>query len=487
MLLQLALLSSLPLLADVRLPSVFSNGMVLQRDRPTALWGRADEGEPISVTFREQQYQTAADALGRWQIALKPGAAGGPFLLQIAGRNTMTLSDVLVGEVWLASGQSNMGMAVRSCNNAEEEISKSANTRIRFFRVPNTSAPVPASDVKGEWSEASPTTTGGYSAAAYFFARHLNQKLGVPVAILQSAWGGTPAEAWVRGSALAADPALSHVSHYWAEVIEAYPDALLQHKRAVTDWETKGKNGARPQDPRGPGHQHSPSVLWNGMIHPLVPYGIRGAIWYQGETNASVVRAAYYQRLMATLITDWRRAFGQGDFPFLYVQLANYARPGTNDGWPLLREAQLRTLDVVNTGMAVAIDIGEAQDIHPKNKQDVGLRLAMLGRAIAYGEKLVHQGPLYRQALRDGSAMRVWFDHAPNGLSSKGPLDGFEIAGTNGKFVPATDVRIDGASVLVANPEVKSPLQVRYGWADDPKATLTNAEGLPASPFRTRN
>ena len=487
MFLRLALLSALPLLADVRLPSVFNTGMVLQRDRPNAVWGRADADESITVTFREQQYQTTADSLGRWQIALKPTAAGGPFTLQIAAKNTISLSDVLVGEVWLASGQSNMGMAVRACNNADQEIASSANSQIRFFKVPNTSAPTPAFDVKGEWSEASTMTTGGYSAAAYYFAKHLNEKLKVPVAILQSAWGGTPAEAWVRGSALAADPALSHVNHYWAEVLDAYPDALLQHNRAVAQWDAKGKSGPRPAEPRGPGHQHSPSVLWNGMIHPLVPYGIRGAIWYQGETNASVARAAYYQRLMATLITDWRHAFGQGDFPFLYVQLANYARPGTNDGWPLLREAQLKTLEVVNTGMAVAIDIGEAQDIHPKNKQDIGLRLAMQALAIAYGEKFVHQGPMYRQAAREGSTMRVWFDDAPNGLASKGALEGFEIAGANGKFVPATEVKIDGQSVVVSNPAVHAPTQVRYGWADDPKATLTNVEGLPASPFRTRN
>jgi sialate O-acetylesterase len=483
MFLRLALLT-LPLVADVRLPAVFSTGMVLQRDHPNAIWGRADEGESVTVTFRDRQYRTTADALGRWQIALNPTGAGGPFTLQVAGKNTIVLNDVLVGEVWLASGQSNMGMAVRACNNAEQEIAASANPQIRFFKVPNTSAPTPAFDVKGEWSEASPKSTGGYSAAAYYFARHLNEKLKVPVAILQSAWGGTPAEAWLRASALAADPGLLHVHQHWAEVLEAYPNASLQHNRAVAQWEANGKKGARPAEPRGPGHQHNPSVLWNGMIHPLVPYGIRGAIWYQGEANASVARAAYYQRLMTALITDWRRAFGQGDFPFLYVQLANYARPGTNDGWPMLREAQLKTLDLVNTGMAVAIDIGEAQDIHPKNKQDVGLRLALQARAIAYGEKLVHQGPMYKQLTREGASIRVWFD---SWLSSKGPLEGFEIAGANGKFAAATEIRIDGQSVVLSNPEIKEPVQVRYGWADDPKATLTNVEGLPASPFRTRN
>jgi sialate O-acetylesterase len=222
------------------------------------------------------------------------------------------------------------------------------------------------------------------------------------------------------------------------------------------------------------------------MIAPLVPYAIQGVIWYQGETNATLARAPHYNRLFSTLIADWRSAFGQGDFPFLFVQLANYARPGTNDGWPLLREAQLKTLGVLNTGMAVTIDIGESQDIHPKNKQDVGLRLALPARALAYGERLVYSGPIYRQAAREGANMRLWFDHAPNGLAARGgALQGFELAGADGKFAPA-EARIDGQTVVVSSPDVKAPVQARYAWADDPKATLTNAEGIPASPFRTR-
>jgi len=480
------LLCALPLAADVRLPSVFADGMVLQRDRPCPVWGHADAGELVTVTFRDQQIQTAADALGRWQVTLRPTPAGGPFTLEIAGRNTIKIADVLTGEVWLASGQSNMGWAVRQSNNAEQEIAASANPQIRFFKVENTVAAAPADDVKGVWSAASPTTTGAYSAVGYFFARQLHDKLKVPVAILQSAWGGTPAESWVRASALSADPALMPVYSYWAGVIESYPENLARYIRAVAQWEASGKQGARPNPPAGPGHQHTPSGLWNGMIAPLVPYAIKGAIWYQGETNATVARAPHYNRLFSTLITDWRSAFGQGDFPFLFVQLANYARPGTNDGWPLLREAQLKTLGLLNTGMAVTIDIGESQDIHPKNKQDVGLRLALPARALAYGEKLVYSGPIYRQSAREGANMRLWFDHAPNGLAARGgALQGFELAGADGKFAPA-EARIDGQTVVVSSPDVKYPVQARYAWADDPKATLTNVEGIPASPFRTR-
>ncbi|MDX2150205.1 MAG: sialate O-acetylesterase [Bryobacteraceae bacterium] len=481
-----ALACALPLAADVRLPSLFADGMVLQRDRPCPIWGRADAGELVTVTFDGQQHQVMPDAIGRWQVTLRARPAGGPFTIEIAGKNTIRISDVLVGEVWLASGQSNMGWQVRQSNNAEQEIAASANPRIRFFKVDNTVAAAPAWDVKGAWSAASPETTGAYSAVGYFFARHLHQKLNVPVAILQSAWGGTPAESWVRASALAADPALLPVHSYWARVIEDYPEAMLRHSARVAEWEAKGSQGPRPGQPAGPGHPHTPSVLWNGMIAPLVPYAIQGAIWYQGETNASVTRAPHYHRLFSTLITDWRRAFGQGDFPFLFVQLANYARPGTNDGWPLLREAQLKTLGVTNTGMAVTIDIGESQDIHPKNKQDVGHRLALAARALAYGEKLVYSGPLYRQAAREGNEMRLWFHHTGAGLAARGgALQGFEIAGADGKFVPAA-ARIDGHSVRVSSAEVKVPEQVRYGWADDPAATLTNSEGLPASPFRTR-
>lgn len=483
----LVLLGAIPLFAEVRVPSIFADGMVLQRDRPCPIWGRADPGEAITITFRDEKIQTVADSLGRWRATLRPTPAGGPYTIEIAGRNTLRISDVLAGEVWLASGQSNMGWTVRQSNNAEQEIASSANPQIRLFKVENTVAAAPADDVKAAWSAASPATTGAYSAVGYFFARHLHEKLKVPVAILQSAWGGTPAESWVRASALSADPALMPVYSYWAGVLEAYPENALRHANALAKWEAAGRQGARPNPPAGPGHQHTPSSLWNGMIAPLVPYAIQGAIWYQGETNATLARAPHYNRLFSTLITDWRKAFGQGDFPFLFVQLANYARPGTNDGWPLLREAQLETLGVRNTGMAVTIDIGESQDIHPKNKQDVGLRLALPARVLAYGEKLVYSGPVFRQAAVEGAQMRLWFEHTGGGLAAKGgSLEGFEVAGADGKFAPA-QARIERDTVVVSSPGVSSPVQARYGWADDPKATLANSEGLPAPPFRTRD
>jgi sialate O-acetylesterase len=309
----------------------------------------------------------------------------------------------------------------------------------------------------------------------------------VPVAILQSAWGGTPAESWVRASALSADPALMPVYSYWAGVIESYPDNAVRHARAVAQWEANGKQGARPNPPAGPGHPHTPSGLWNGMIAPLVPYAIQGAIWYQGETNATIARAPHYHRLFSTLITDWRRAFGQGDFPFLFVQLANYARPGTNDGWPLLREAQLKTLGVLNTGMAVTIDIGEPQDIHPKNKQDVGKRLALWALAKNYGKGwAVHSGPLYKGMKVDGDKVRISFDHVGGGLVSRDgkPLTWFTVAGEDKNFVEAK-AEIDGAAVVVSSDKVTKPVAVRFGWHQEAEPNLSNVEGLPASPFRT--
>ncbi|MFZ4986761.1 MAG: sialate O-acetylesterase [Blastocatellia bacterium] len=472
-------------LAEVRLSSIFANGMVLQRDRPVKIWGKANVGEAVTVRFRGEELKTVADALGRWEVFLKPGSAGGPFELNIQGNNSISLADVLVGEVWLASGQSNMEWRVSASNDAEKEIAAANYPQIRFYKVEHVVADAPQEDVKAAWQAVTPQTIGALSAVGYFFARHLHQQLKVPVAILQAPWGGTPVESWISPSALAADPALLPAYSYWGRILENHPAAMIRYEQAVAKWEADGKKGARPGIPAGPGHPHAPSTLWNGMIAPLVSYGIAGAIWYQGETNGSKERAPVYHRLFSAMITDWRRAWGRGDFPFLFVQLANYGKVAGVSGWPELREAQLQTLRLNNTAMAVTIDIGDSGDIHPKNKQDVGLRLALPARALAYGEKLVHSGPIFRQQTIETSALRLFFDHVGGGLVARGgELKGFEIAGADGKFVAAT-ARIDGATVVVSSPEVALPTQARYGWADDPVTTLTNREGLPASPFRT--
>lgn len=481
-----ALAITLSALADVTLPSFFSEGMVLQRDRPCPVWGRASVGEAVTVTFRGQTVRTTADALGRWRVALAPTAAGAPFELTVAGAaNTVAIQNVAVGEVWVASGQSNMGFAVARGNDAAKEIAASTYPQIRFFHVAKTVSETPLEDAKGEWKASMPATAGDFSAVAYFFARNLHEKLGVPIGILQTEWGGTPAEAWTSPSALAADPALRQVFVDWAEVLEQYPNAMARYELAMKEFEA-GKRKSRPGQPNGPNYPHMPSGLYNAMISPLVPYAIRGAIWYQGENNAHRGRAELYRRLFPAMITDWRNAWKQGDFPFLFVQLANFAKVPEAGEWPELREAQRETLSLANTGMAVTVDVGDPQDIHPTNKQDVGLRLALAARGIVYGEKVVYAGPLFRQTVRDGSSMRVYFDHTGGGLKLRGAaLNGFEVAGAEGKWI-AADARVDGETVVASAPGVREPVRVRYAWANDPPASLFNAEGLPASPFQSK-
>ena len=470
--------------ADVRLPNLISSGMMLQRDVPARIWGQADPGEEVTVRFRDQSAAAKADELGRWSVHLKPSAAGGPFEMRIQGRNSIVLNDVLVGDVWVASGQSNMEWEVERSRDAAKEIAAANYPRIRFFRVAHKVSDVPLDEVTTPgWKAVTPETIAPSSAVAYYFARHLHGKLNVPVGIIQAAWGGTPADAWTSYSALAADPGLMPVFTEWSKAITAFPAASARHAKAVKDWEANGKQGNRPAVPQGPGHQWQPAGLYNGMIAPLVPYAIRGVIWYQGESNAGAARAPVYHRLFSTMIRDWRQAWGQGDFPFLFVQLANYGKTGPGSQWPELREAQLQTLALRNTGMAVTVDIGDPADIHPTNKQDVGLRLALAARAIAYGEKLEYSGPIFRNVTREGRALRVWFDHAESGLKTQGgDLQSVEVQGPDG-WVPAA-ARVEGSTLVVSSPEVEEPRAVRYAWADAPDARLYNGEGLPASPFR---
>ncbi len=472
-------------LADVTLPAFFSEGMVLQRQRPCPIWGHATPGETVTATFRGQTVSTQADELGRWRLSLAPTSAGAPYQLRVAGaNNAITIENVAVGDVWVASGQSNMGWTLANSNDAEKEIAASTFPNIRFFKVANAVSEIPLDDVTGEWKPSMPETSGPFSGVAYFFARHLHQKTRVPIGILQTAWGGTPAESWISARSLAADPALLQVYADWANVLERYPESAAMHEIAMKEF-AAGKRPARPNPPPGPNHQHMPSGLYNAMIAPLVPYAIRGAIWYQGENNASRARAELYRSLFPAMINDWRKAWKQGDFPFLFVQLANYAEVPATAEWPELRDAQRETLALANTGMAVTIDVGNSDNIHPKNKQDVGLRLALAARAIADGESIVYSGPLFRQALGEGRAMRVYFDHVGGGLTAKGgSLKGFEVAGADGHF-EAAQATIDGETVVVSAPGVARPMRVRYAWANDPPASLFNTEGLPASPFQS--
>jgi len=489
------------LTADVKLPAIISDHMVLQRGKPVRIFGTAEPGESVTVQFRGQTATGIAEPDGRWQVWLRPLEAGAAAEMTIAGRNTLTVRDVLVGEVWVGSGQSNMQWTVKASNNPEEEARNANYPQIRLFRVPLKTMDTPQWDVEAKWEVCSPETVPQFSAVLYFFGRSLHRKLNVPFGLIQSAYGGTPAQAWTSKEALAADPALTPILGEWTKVLDAYPEAFARYQKAVAEWDAAAKaaraSGAalprRPPIPAGPGHAHTPSGLFNAMIHPILPFTIQGVIWYQGESNANRVQAPLYRRLFETMIQDWRRRWGQGDFPFLWVQLANFAKAASPSDWVLVQEAQSQALELRGTAQAVINDIGDPVDIHPKNKQDVGERLALAARHLAYKERLVYSGPRYRQATVEhattgdrGVKMRVWFDSTAGELKARGggPLKGFELAGSDRVFHPA-EARVDGATVVVSSPSVAQPVAVRYAWNSNPDCNLINAEGLPASAFRS--
>jgi sialate O-acetylesterase len=325
----------------------------------------------------------------------------------------------------------------------------------------------------------SPETVREFSAALFFFGRQMQLDLGVPMGLIHSSWGGTPIASWISGPSLTANPRLQPFLTYWQNLVLQYPRNAARHALALKTWEAGGSQGPRPGAPLGPGHAHEPTTLYNGMIAPLVKFTIKGALWYQGETEAGRSQGDIYGEAMMTLVQDWRRAFGQGDFPFYWVQLANYGNASKNGHWMRVQEGQVRATALRNTGVAVINDIGDHASIHPTNKQEVGRRLALLAQGRG-------ASPLYRQFTREGQSFRIWFDNAGLALKTRdgGPVAGFQIAGADGTYVPAT-ARIDGASVVVSSQDVENPQSVRYAWDYDPAANLVNAQGLPASLFRT--
>lgn len=488
------LLFPLCVFADVRLPHILSNSMVVQRNLPVHVWGMAGPAEEVAVSFRGETKSTAADALGRWSVYLRPGEAGGPFELTVVGRNRITLRDILAGDVWIASGQSNMEWPVGWSADPERERAAANLPNVRLARTMHRVSDYPLDGWIGQqWASCSPASVEHFSAVAYHFGRNLHERLKVPIGLIQTAWGGTPIEAWTSMRGLSSEPALMPVFQEWARMTETHATALLRHPQVLADWKlaaarAKAEGLQAPEQPalrRGPGGPWQPAGLFNAMIAPLTEFAIRGVIWYQGEANTATERAPWYRHALPALIRDWRRAWGIGDFPFLFVQLANYdAAPDSM--WPEVREAQRESLSVTNTGMAVTIDIGEPGDIHPRNKRDVGRRLALVARAMVYGDSITYSGPLMRQVTVEGAAARIWFDHVGSGLVARdtnGTLHGFEVRSREGRYLPA-EARIDGRTVLISSPEVPVPARVRYSWADNPKGNLFNAEGLPASPFR---
>ncbi|MCB0842122.1 MAG: 9-O-acetylesterase [Bacteroidetes bacterium] len=629
-------LLALPSQAQIKLPQIIGNHMVVQRHQTVPIWGWAKKREKITVSFLHHTLTTRADRDGKWRVDLPEMNEGGPYEMLIYGKeDRIKLTDVMIGEVWICSGQSNMEWSVAASNDAEKEIRQANYPYIRLFDVPHKVAFSPQEDIEaGEWKECTPESIGAFSAVGYFFGRELHQKLDVPIGLISTNWGGTNIETWTSGKAITQvegfENSIDHLSQERMEAMEreqkAKFDALLtgvdgtegglvDGKALWADlslddaswkemnlpalWENAGLKGldgvvwfrreiivsgliaqtggelhlgpiddsditwvngvkvgethnqynedriytipanvlrpgrnvitVRVEDYQGGGGiwgkkdqlklvsgpssipldgtwkyrispvdlklqlaplgpNDAPTLLFNGMLNPIIPYAMQGAIWYQGESNAS--RAYQYQTLFPTMIQDWRNHWNR-DFPFLFVQLANFMEakdmPGESE-WAELREAQLKTLNLHNTGMAVAIDIGVANDIHPRNKQDVGLRLALSAQKIAYGKDVVHSGPFYKSMYKTGGRIILEFENVGSGLMAKdkyGYLRGFSIAGDDKKFVWAKAIIEDG-KIMVWSEEVPNPVAVRYAWADNPEdANLYNQEGLPASPFRT--
>ena len=491
--LAVAVLIASAALADVKLPALVGDNMVLQQGKPLTIWGWADPQEKVTVTFCGQTASSVADAGGKWCVKLQPLKCGGPFEMTLAGKNSITLKNVLIGEVWICSGQSNMQFTVNSVRNSQQEIADANHPNIHLFQVPRVTAQAPVADIKAQWQVCSPQTVGNFSAVGYLFGRDLNKALNVPVGLIDTSWGGTPAEAWTTTESIKADPEYTQLLANWDKTIAGYPAAMEKYKADIEKWKqdtaaARAAGKPLPQQPRGPQGADSPNRpgnLYNGMIAPLVNYAVAGAIWYQGESNAG--RAYQYRKLLPLMVADWRKAWGDC-FPFYIVQLANFmARKWqpAESAWAELREAQSMTAAMPNNGQAVIIDVGEATDIHPKDKQTVGYRLSLIALANVYGQNIEYSGPQYAGMLIEGNKIRLHFTHAV-GMCAKDSkfLAGFQIAGADKKWYRAS-AHIQNGTVLVHSRNVQCPVAVRYAWADNPRCNLYNAAGLPASPFRT--
>lgn len=444
--------------AQIELPSVISDNMVLQQQFEAPIWGWANPGEKISVTasWDQKEVKATADANGKWMVTLKTPQAGGVHTITI---NEIVLKNILIGEVWICSGQSNMWWPLSQTMNAETEIAAANYPEIRLYYAAREFADEPKKNCYGKWTDCNPQTAASFSAVAYFFGRELHQELGVPIGLIHTSWGGTPAEAWTRKEVLQSDPELSiYLKRFEEKVAAAEP-------------------GIVPRD------QRSPSSLYNAMIAPLIPFGIKGTIWYQGESNTR--EAKLYETLFPAMIENWRDDWRQGDFPFYFVQIApyNYDIPVI---CAMLRDSQRKSLSVPNAGMAVTLDIGNPDDIHPRNKQDVGKRLALWALAKDYaGENIVYSGPLYKSMKIEKNKIRLFFDHVGKGLMAKGDeLTHFEIAGADRQFFPAR-AKIDGKTVVVSSNPVKKPVAVRFAFQNTNEPNFFNKAGLPASSFRT--
>ncbi len=493
--------------ADVKLPSIFGNNMVLQRDIPAPIWGWAKPDEEVSIALVRHdgaviyKETKVTDQNGDWKFLLPATPVGGPYRISVVGSdtikvtNTIEFTNILFGDVWVCSGQSNMGWTVNASKNSQEEIAAADYPNIRLFGIPNISSGLPKLDVNAEWRPTTPDSVRHFSAVAYYFGRHLYKELVVPIGLIDTSWGGTRIEPWTSPEGFKSVPALSSISDELADIDKNYRMQLPEKIKEIEEWiaetqsalESGGVILQMPENihPLTP-HQR-PTALYNSMVHPFVPFAIRGALWYQGESNMR--EGMVYHEKMKALINGWREVWGQGDFPFYFVQLAPWGGYDRDDPThlPKFWEAQTATLAVPNTGMVVTTDIGNIKDIHPRNKQDVGLRLALWALAKNYGkEGLVYSGPLYKSMQVEDNAIRISFDHVGSGLVSRDgeSLTWFQIAGEDQQFVEA-EATIDGDTVVVSSDSVESPVAVRFGWNQIAEPNLMNKEGLPTSPFRT--
>lgn len=489
--------------AEIRLPRMISDHSVLQRQVPIHIWGWSSPNEHLTVTIHEQSRSTTANDYGEWSAWLQPEQAGGPYTLNVKGSapgsEPLSIFDILIGDVWVASGQSNMEMPLRGfpgsavLKNADQEIAAADQPQIRLLRVEHNTSDVPVNDITSSWTLCTPQTAAEFSAVAYFFGREISHREKVPIGLIDSTWGGTPIESWMSLDALGANaqfmPAFASRARF------ADQQSRLEQVIAAEKREDAAALAAHLPVPKHPWHpsQQSwlPAALYNGMIAPLTPYSIKGFLWYQGETNSAPERSPLYAALFPAMIADWRNQWTQGNLPFLYVQISSFHSDGEN--WGEIRDAQRRTLAVTNTAMTVSIDVGDPTNVHPSDKQTVGARLALAAHGMVYHDGADYSGPTFRQTTTEPGGMRVWFDNASGGLRSDGAPPGstvtpatfesaFELAGDDHHFISAHAV-IDGETVLVTSPALRNPRYVRYAWANESIGGLYNRHGLPASTF----
>ncbi len=493
-------LPCISLRAQVRLPHALSDHMVLQRDAPMHIWGWAKPGDTVHVSLEQEAPGKPAhpftatgitDELGQWSVYLPSQPAGGPYHLTVQGSaSTVTLHDVMLGDLWIASGQSNMEMPLAGfgpatpLKDSAKEIAAANHPELRLMVVPHTGSAYPQEDVNATWTQCTPETARNFSAVAYFFGREIAAKEHVTVGLIDTTWGGTPAEAWTSFDALGSNPALAPVWTQWSRFArdQTVETAVIAAEKRKDDQRRAAGQQPLPHPWHPPAEAYRPASLYNGMIAPFTPLSIRGVLWYQGETNSRLDRSVLYHELFRSMILDWRMHFAQGAFPFLFAQISSF-RSTPQEAWGVLRDAQRRTLDVANTAMAVTLDIGLRDNVHPPDKQTVGYRLSLAARALAYAEPVHYAGPMFARADVEGDHMRVGFQDRVTRLECRGGrCTGFEIAGEDHRFVPAEAV-VEGASVVMRGSTLAEPRYVRYAWPNAPQANLQDSSGLPASTF----